>query len=233
MSDRVAKPIRVLLVDDLASVRKSIRRILARRDDIEVIAEAASGPEAVELAFTERPDVVLMDVRMPDGDGITATRALSGPDAAAPIPVIIMTLFDDDETLFAALGNGAAGFIPKAAATSELVDAIHRAARGEAMISSLVTRRVIEEFNRRQQPGRAVAPVASARSILAPREYDTVAALLRGMTNQQIADALGLKESTVKDYLIQVRRKTGAKGRASIMRWAIDHGMDKPNGTDS
>lgn len=223
--------IRVLIADDLASARRGLRGILSLRGSIEVVGEASSGPEAVRLTRRLKPNVVLMDVRMPRGSGLDATRELAGPDVEEPTPVIIMTLFDaDDEVLFGAFENGAVGFIPKAAAADELVDAVQQAAAGHAMISTTVTRRVIAEFARRRAARGLARPARNEPPAqLTPREADVVRALCQGLTDGEIAAELHIEKSTVKSYLVQVRVKTGSKNRTAIMRWALDSGLIPPN----
>lgn len=217
----------MLIADDLPSARHGIRGILERRPDIVVVGEASSGPEAVSVARREKPSVVLMDVRMPGGDGVSATRELAGRGVPNPTPVIVMTLFDDDDSaLFGALESGAVGFIPKAAAASELVDAVRQAASGGGMISTSVTRRVLDEFRRRRPAQALSAPGGPNPAGLTQRELEIVRALSRGLSNSEIAAELYITEGTVKGHLVQVRMKTGRKSRTAIARWAFDHGLD-------
>lgn len=208
--------IRVLIADDQASVRRALRAYLETQDDIQVTDEASSGPEAVALARTHRPDVVLMDVRMPGGDGISATASLAGVTVAEPIPVVVITTFDLDEYLFGALENGAAGFLLKDAPPTHIIDAVRAAATGEGLVSPAVTRRVISEFARRRtptQPGSAVLDLTS-------RERDVLAALTQGYSNAEIAEELFIEVGTVKTHVSSIILKLGVRDRVQAIVWA-------------
>jgi DNA-binding NarL/FixJ family response regulator len=168
-----------------------------------------------------------MDVRMPGGDGLEATRALAGPGVIDPIPVVVVTAFDLDEYIFGALDAGASGFLLKDAGPSVLAEAIRAAARGDAMVSSAVTRRVIAEFARRQtnegSRGERAADVVAAR--LTTRELDVVRGLARGMNNAEIAEKLHLEPGTVKTHLTRINAKIGTRNRLQVAVWAFDHDL--------
>lgn len=215
--------IRVLIADDQLVVRSGFQLFLRDEDDIEVVGEATSGVEAVRKARELSVDVVLMDIRMPGGDGITATRRLAGPEVVDPIAVIIVTTFDLDEYIFGALENGAAGFLLKDADPAALAWAIRAAARGDGMVSPSVTRRVIAEFARRQQP-RALDALPSP-TLLTSRELEIVQALARGMSNQEIADELHLEVGTVKTHLNRITTKLDLRDRLQTVVWAFQQNL--------
>ncbi|WP_049557879.1 response regulator [Nonomuraea sp. SBT364] len=196
--------IRVLVADDHAAVRAGIVLILDGADDIEVVGEAADGVEAVALAKEERPDVVLMDVRMPRMDGISATRELVGV-----ADVLILTTFDVDEYVFGALRAGAAGFLLKNTDADSLVEAVRLVARGDGLISPAVTRRLITAFGE-QAPVRK-EPVDPAG--LTPREREVLACIGRGLSNAEIARELDMAEATTKTHVSRVLSKLGLKSR--------------------
>jgi DNA-binding NarL/FixJ family response regulator len=177
-----------------------------------------SGPDAVAAVGLLHPDVVLMDVRMPDGDGIAATRTLSAdPD---PVPVVVVTTFDLDEYVFGALEAGAVGFLLKSAEPEDLAAAVRAAARGDGMVAPAVTRRVIAELARRRRP-----PEAGAPHTLTRRELEIVRALSEGQSNEQIADHLHLEPGTVKAHLSRVMAKLGVQGRVQVVVWAFRNGI--------
>jgi DNA-binding NarL/FixJ family response regulator len=205
--------IRVLVADDQTLVRTGFRLILDAEPGIEVISEAADGETAVRLARRLRPDVTLMDVRMPVLDGLRATELLAGPGVEDPLRVVVVTTYDVDENVYAALLAGACGFLLKDARPRLLVEAVHAAARGEAMVSPAVTVRLLAHFTARA--GRAEPDVA-----LTARELDVVLAVARGRTNAEIADRLRISLSTVKSHLANVQGKLGARNRTEIAIWA-------------
>ncbi|MGF0115326.1 response regulator [Promicromonospora sp. Marseille-Q5078] len=215
---------RVVLVDDQAVVRAGFTVIL-ESEGLEVVGEASNGADAVRVARRERPDVVCMDVRMPGGDGITATRELAGPDAADPVPVLVVSTFDLDDYVFGALEAGASGFLLKDAEPDVLVDAVRRVAAGDGLVDQTLTRRVIDEFARRRGP---VAPDEAAAGLLTAREREIVALLCRGSSNAEIAAALFLEPSTVKSHLSRIMTKTGARDRVQLVVWAYDSGLAVP-----
>lgn len=219
--------IRVLLVDDQAVVRAGFQVILSSAGDIDVVGEAATGPQAVALVGRLRPDVVCMDVRMPGGDGLTATRAIMDAAGADAPAVLVVTTFDLDDYVFGALEAGAAGFILKDAEPDDLIDAVRRLASGDGMIGHAVTRRVIAEFARRRAP----APRTEALDLLTTREAEIVRLLLAGRSNAEIAAELFVGTSTVKSHLGHVLTKTGARDRLQLALWARENGLgpDSPS----
>ncbi|MGV9309538.1 response regulator [Nonomuraea sp. NPDC004354] len=194
--------IRVLVADDHAAVRAGIVLILGGAGDVEVVGEAGDGEEAVAMAREKRPDVVLMDVRMPKKDGITATRELAGVT-----DVLILTTFDVDEYVFGALRAGAAGFLLKNTDAEALVDAVRLVARGDGLISPAVTRRLIAAFA--EQPVRREPP----GDLLTPRERQVLACVARGLSNAEIAKELDMAEATTKTHVSRVLGKLGLRSR--------------------
>lgn len=216
---------RVVLVDDQMMVRTGLAVILAS-EGIEVVGEASSGHEGVQVARRIRPDVVCMDVRMPGGDGIGATRELAGPGVADPIPVLVVSTFDLDEYVFGALEAGASGFLLKDADPAVLADAVRRVAAGDGLVDQALTRRVIDEFARRRTP----TTRDDAAALLTARELEIVELLCRGSSNAEIAAALFLEASTVKSHLGRITTKTGARDRVQLVVWAYEHGVVVPGG---
>ncbi|MFI2363114.1 response regulator [Promicromonospora sp. NPDC019610] len=215
--------IRVMLVDDQAVVRAGFRFLLEQADDIEVVAEASNGPAAVELARRHHPDVVCMDVRMPGGDGLAATREIvAGGSGSA---VLVVTTFDLDEYVFGALEAGASGFILKDCEPEELIDAVRRLADGQGLIDQAVTHRVITEFARRTAPPRSAADEAAAAAQLTAREAEIVRQLARGLSNAEIARELVVETSTVKSHLGRAMAKVGTRDRLQTVVWAYQNGL--------
>ena len=215
--------IRVLLADDQALIRGGLRLILEDQPDIEVIAEAADGTEAIRLARQLRPDVCLVDIRMPGKDGLEVTRALAGPGAPDPLRVVVVTTFDLDEYVYGALRAGAVGFVLKGASPALLAEAVRAAHAGDALISPQVTLRLL----------RSVAPAkaAAARRPLAPlsgREVEVVRAIARGRTNTEIAADLFISLSTVKSHLASIQHKLRVRNRVEIAGWAWETGLIQP-----
>ncbi|MGI5285033.1 response regulator [Nonomuraea polychroma] len=208
MAETAGEPvtIRVLVADDHAAVRAGIALILDGVPDIEVIGEAADGEQAVTMAKRLRPDVVLMDVRMPRLDGISATRELAGVS-----DVLILTTFDVDEYVFGALRAGAAGFLLKNTDAESLVEAVRLVARGDGLISPGVTRKLIAAFAEQATPSRR-EPAAGPES-LTPREREVLACIGRGMSNAEIAKELDMAEATTKTHVSRVLNKLGLKSR--------------------
>lgn len=211
--------VRVLVADDQDLVRAGLRMILNAQPDIEVVGEAADGAEAVALARDIRPDVCLLDIRMPRLDGLEATRLLAGPDVADPMPVVVITTFDLDEYVYGALRAGARGFLLKNAGPTLLAEAVHAAARGDALIDPNVTVRLIEAF-----AGSAAAPPAPPASPLTDREEDVLAAVARGLGNDEIGRELHISLSTVKTHLASLMAKVGVRNRVELAIWAHERG---------
>lgn len=210
--------VRVLIADDQELVRTGLRMILDAQPDIEVVGEAVDGAQAVALARSIRPDVCLFDIRMPVADGIEATRALAGPGVEDPLPVVVITTFDLDEYVYAALRAGARGFLLKDAGPTLLSQAVHAAARGDALIAPNVTVRLLEAF-----AGSTTAPQpAPLAEPLTDREGQVLAAVARGLSNTEIADELFISLSTVKTHIASVMAKIGARNRVEVAIWALE-----------
>ncbi|WP_129783854.1 response regulator [Promicromonospora panici] len=241
--------ITTLVVDDAGSVRRSLRLLLETTDDIQVIGEASNGVDAVRLARALRPDVVLMDLRMPGGGGLDAIAALSGPGVANPIPVLVFTTFHLDEYLYGAFERGAVGYLLKKN-PGDIPAAIRAAVNASALQSPAVRQRLLAEYarssgrTRRQgvlEPaapgpgpgdggaGPGLAGGATAESIatlLTDRELDVIAALAEGLSNKQIAARLNLGENTVKWHIGNMLDKTGTRDRTQLAIWAYQHGLN-------
>lgn len=217
--------IRVALVDDQSIVRAGFRVVLETAGGIEVVGEASGGREAVELVRRLAPDVVVMDVRMPGGDGIEATRVITGADDAAradPAPaVLVATTFDLDEYVFGALEAGARGFVLKDAEPDEFIQAIRALAAGQAALDGVTTRRVMAEFTRR----RAASAVHPGADVLTPREQDIVRLLGDGLSNDEIGGRLVIETSTVKSHLTRIMTKLGTRDRLQTVVWGYRSGL--------
>jgi DNA-binding NarL/FixJ family response regulator len=218
-------PTRVLIADDQALVRGGFRLILETQDDIEVVGEAVDGVQAVELAGRLRPDVVLMDVRMPRLDGIQATRRLAGQAAGTPIRVLILTTFDHDEYVYQAMRAGASGFLLKTVRPGQLTAAIRDIAAGDALLAPDITRRLIEQFVRRPPPGSSIPPALGA---LTPREVDVLRLIARGLSNAEIAAELVVSETTVRTHVTRILAKLGARDRVQAVVAAYESGLVQP-----
>ena len=212
--------IRVLVADDQDLVRTGIRLILGTLEGIEVVGEASDGLEAVRLARELRPDVCLMDIRMPALDGVEATRLLAGPGVEDPVAVVVITTFDLDEYVHSALRAGATGFLLKDAGPELLGEAIRAAANGGSLISPSITRRLLSTFAGQQ----ATAPQAQPLEPLTEREEQVLLTVAHGRTNAEIASELHISLSTVKTHIASLMAKLGARNRVEVAMWAYETG---------
>ncbi|MDF3293254.1 response regulator transcription factor [Streptomyces silvisoli] len=213
----------VVIADDQEMVRMGFRLILEGQDDISVVGEASDGAEAVEAVHRLRPDVCLMDIRMPKLDGLEATRRLRRAQGtvADATKIVIVTTFDMDEYVYGALRAGASGFVVKNSGPRLLIEAVHAAVNGDSLISPSVTVRLLEHLTR---PSRAETGAAAARR-LTPQELKVVSLVARGHTNNEIAERLTLSLSTIKSHLSRVQDKLPARNRVEIAAWAWEHGV--------
>ncbi|MDX2546890.1 response regulator [Streptomyces sp. WI04-05B] len=222
-------PIRVLIADDQEMVRTGFRFFLNAQPDITVVAQAADGEEAVALARRERPDVCLLDIRMPKLDGLEATRLLAGPEAADPMRVVVVTTFDLDEYVYGALRGGACGFLLKDSGPTLLVEAVRAAAAGDSLVSPSVTVRLLKHITAPKAacatPAKLAAPHAEP---LTDRELDVVRLVALGRTNAEITAELYVSLSTVKTHLSSVQLKLAARNRVGIAAWAWQNGYAQP-----
>ncbi|MFF3846485.1 response regulator [Streptomyces sp. NPDC002328] len=224
MNDRDRSPIRVLIADDQDMVRTGFRFFLDAQPDITVVAEACDGEEAVTLARQLRPDVCLLDIRMPKLDGLEATRMLAGPDVADPLRVVVVTTFDFDEYVYGALKAGACGFLLKDSGPTLLAEAVRSAAVGDSLVSPSVTVRLLRHLTGATH--QTAAPLL--REPLTDREVDVVRLVALGRTNAEIAAELYVSLSTVKTHLSSVQLKLGARNRVEVAAWAWQHGQVRP-----
>ena len=216
---------RVLLADDQSLVRAGFRALLAAQPDIEVVAEAADGVEAVERAHAQRPDIVLMDVRMPRMDGIEATRRIT---AASAMRVIVLTTFELDEYVFGALRAGASGFLLKDIDPPDLLTAVRVVADGEALLAPRLTRRVIEAFVEQRRAAPAAVDEGDRLHDLTPREREVLVLVGRGLSNAEIAERLVLSPLTAKTHVARLFTKLGARDRAQLVVTAYETGLVRP-----
>lgn len=220
--------ISVAVVDDQALVRAGFVALLDAEDDIEVVGEAADGEDALRLARRTRPDVVLMDIRMPGLDGIAATKHIAADPALGSVHVVILTTFELDEYVFEGLRAGAAGFLVKDTDASELIRAIRVVAAGDALLSPAVTRRLIAEFATRSRAIRR----APALDTLTAREREVVTLVAEGLSNEEIADKLYMSISTAKTHATRAMTKLGARDRSQLVVFAYESGLVRPGWTD-
>ncbi len=216
--------IRVIVADDQELVRTGLAMILDAQPDIDVVGQAVNGREAVTMAQHLRPDVCLFDIRMPELDGIEATDLLAGPDVDDPLAVVVITTFDMDEYVHGALRAGARGFLLKDAGPDLLVQAIHAAAAGDALIAPSVTARLLARFSQTSPSSAPTQPIEP----LTEREEEVLITVARGRTNNEVADELFISLSTVKTHLASIMTKIGARNRVEIAMWAYETGRLTP-----
>ena len=217
--------IRVAIVDDQALVRAGFVVLLRTADDIEVVGEAEDGQVAVELVSRERPDVVLMDIRMPNMDGVEATRRITSDDRLSSTRVLILTTFDHDEYVFDALRAGASGFLLKDTLPADLLAAVRVVAGGEALLAPSVTRRLMESFVQRSA---ATTKAPEGLDLLTPRETEVLTAVARGLSNTEIADTLFMSHATAKTHVSRLLTKLNARDRAQLVMLAYEAGVVTP-----
>ncbi|WIV58515.1 response regulator [Amycolatopsis nalaikhensis] len=216
--------IRVLLADDQPLIRSGFRALLDIEDDIEVVAEAADGREAVELAREHLPDIALVDVQMPEVDGIEATRRIAADPALAAVHVVILTNYSLDEYVFEALRAGAAGFLVKDIRPEDFLHAVRVAARGEALLAPSITRKLIDRYvTQPPAPGAGLAD-------LTRREREAVALVARGLSNDEIAARMVISPLTAKTHVNRAMTKLGARDRAQLVVFAYESGLDRSPG---
>ena len=223
-SHKLQRMIRVLLADDQALVRAGFRSLLNAEDDITVIGEVSDGAEAVAVARAEKPDVVLMDIRMPGTDGLEATRRIGADSELADVHVVILTTFDLDEYVFEALRVGASGFLVKDTEPVELLQAVRVVARGDALLSPGVTRRLVAEFATRSRQPHA----SKELDVLTDREKEIVALVGEGLSNDEIAERLVLSPATAKTHVSRAMIKLGVRDRAQLVVVAYQTGLVRP-----
>ena len=220
--------IRVAVVDDQALVRSGFATMLGLQDDIEVVAEAGDGATAIEIARSHRPDVILMDIRMPEMDGIDATKAIVD-SADWPVKVLILTTFDPDEYVYKALQAGASGFVLKDISPEDLVAAVRTVADGGALLAPSVTRRLISRF---AAPPSLDSSMVSRLDLLTSRESEVLIAIAAGSSNIEIAEDLFVGPATVKSHVSSVLTKLGLTNRAQAVAFAYESGLVKPGDSD-
>jgi DNA-binding NarL/FixJ family response regulator len=218
--------IRVAVADDQALVRSGFAVLLRSADCIDVVGEASDGREAVALARRARPDVMLMDIRMPEMDGLEATRRITSDNTTASTRVLILTTFDLDEYVFEALRAGASGFLLKDTMPDELLAAVRVVANGEALLAPKVTRRLIEQFVQQARP--AASPAHPGLGTLTGREHEVLAAVARGRSNAEIAEDLFMSHATAKTHVSRLLTKLDARDRAQLVVLAYEAGVVVP-----
>ena len=217
--------IRVVVADDQTLVRAGFRLLVDSAHDLEAVGEATDGAQAVELARQQRPDVVLMDIRMPRMDGLEATRRIAADELLAGVRVLVLTTFDLDDYVYQALRAGASGFLLKDTPPADLLAAIRVVAAGDALLAPGITRRLIAEFARRPDPNR-VAP--AALEALTDREREVLALVARGLSNAEIGERLVVSPATSKTYVSRLLAKLGARDRAQLVAIAYETGLITP-----
>ncbi len=218
------RPIRVLVADDQELVRRGFCALIAAEDDLEIVGEAATGSEAVDQAFATRPDVILMDIRMPELDGIAATKRITTEERLDGTRVLVLTTFDLDQYVYDALRAGASGFLLKDTAPQQLLDGIRVVAAGDALIAPGITRRLISEFATRPD----AASDTSVLAALTRRERDVLAEVGRGRTNAEIAERLVISPLTAKTHVSRIMTKLVARDRAQLVVIAYETGLVTP-----
>ena len=221
--------IRVLLADDQTLIRSGFRVLVNSAPDLEVVAEASNGREAVELARTERADVILMDIRMPEVDGLAATRLISADEAMAGVKVLILTTFEVDEYVFEAIRAGASGFLGKSVEPAELINAIRVVAGGDALLSPKAVRGLMNRFLAEPRVGQDLGP--SVLDVLTDREREIVGLVALGLTNEDIAVRLVLSPSTAKTHVNRAMMKLDCRDRAQLVVLAYQTGLVRPGTT--
>jgi DNA-binding NarL/FixJ family response regulator len=220
--------LRVVVADDQALVRAGFCGIVGATEGFTVVGEASTGTEAVAEARRARPDVVLMDVRMPVMDGIEATRQITGPDGAADTRVLILTTFDLDEYVYSALRAGASGFLLKSTQPADLIAAIRVVAAGDALLAPSVTRRLVAEFVRRPAPTAPATPAPAAMTAITEREREVLALIATGMSNTEIAGRLAISAATTKTHVSHLLAKLNARDRVHLVILAYQAGLGPP-----
>lgn len=223
----MAKPVRILIADDHSVVRAGLRALLERRSGFQVIAEAGTGEEATQKAVELKPDIVVMDVRMPGISGIEACRKIT--ELLPDVRVLILTSYAEDELLFAAIRAGASGYVLKRVGDNDLVQAVERVSNGESMLDPAMTNSVFAEMRKQ-----SIAQQGSAFSALTPQELSVLAFVAQGLTNRQIAIKLYLGEGTVRNYVSSILGKIGVSNRAEAAAFAVKHSIHEliPPGSD-
>ncbi|NNE74970.1 MAG: response regulator transcription factor [Acidimicrobiales bacterium] len=216
--------IRVVLADDQELVRRGFGALIAPEEDLEIVGEASTGAEAIDQAFAVTPDVILMDIRMPQMDGIEATRRISADPRLERSRILILTTFDLDQYVYDALRAGASGFLLKDTAPQQLLDAIRIVAAGDALIAPAITRRLIAEFASRPDPSTS----EDRLGVLTERERDVLAEVGRGLTNAEVADRLFISPLTAKTHVSRILSKLGARDRAQLVVIAYETGIVTP-----
>ena len=220
----MSSPIRVVVADDQALVRSGFLALLRSEDGIDVVGEAANGYEAVKIAKAERPDVILMDIRMPEMDGLEATRLITADPALHSVRILVLTTFDLDAYVHEALRAGASGFLLKDTLPAELLAAVRVVAAGDALLAPSITRRLIEDF-----VSRPILPVDDPRlGLLTDREREVLTAVAKGLSNAELADALFMSHATAKTHVSHLLTKFAARDRAQLVVVAYETGLIAP-----
>ena len=216
---------KILIADDEELVRTGFRMILEAQDDFEVLGEASNGTEAVEMARSLQPDVILMDIHMPEMDGLEATRQITEDERTPKSRVLILTTFDQDEYVYKALRAGASGFLLKRTPAATLVEGIRVIADGDALLAPSVTRRLIDQFARTPEPNK---PASEALNVLSERELEVLTLVAKGLSNSECAEQLFLSEGTVKTHVKRIYTKLDLRDRTQAVIFAYETGMVEP-----